>query len=191
MKQHPMAGKPMKITTGSMKGTYFIVIDWLVRQFQGKQIEKIHKAHADLTKPVLRRGYELDDQYVFGRVYPEMRFACVHDSELHSAESAELTGPNVVSLAAKRQEKANDAGQANKRDNSITTTGEPGPTDGRSVSSADSTTEDEGQAEGEGQADSSIGGTAGGSVTGEASSDKRKATPRTRTTTDNRGKGKK
>jgi hypothetical protein len=48
MDKHPMAGKPVKLTGGMHKGLIFTVIDYVVNNFQGKQIGKIVKGHPAL-----------------------------------------------------------------------------------------------------------------------------------------------
>lgn len=60
-----------------------MVVDFLKNQFQGKDIANIAKAHPELVGALISRGLPLDDDIVFGKLYPELNFACVHDTELH------------------------------------------------------------------------------------------------------------
>lgn len=108
MTKHPKAGHPVKIANGPLKGKYFIVTDWFVRQFQGKPIAKLAKTHSHLVTAMTNRGFPLDQDVVFGRLHPKMEWTCVHDKELlvdmHIVEDVELP-PNVESIAPKKKKK--------------------------------------------------------------------------------------
>ncbi len=98
MRNHPQRGKPCKITNGPLKGKYFIVIDFLEAQFQGKSIEKIKKTQGHLLQSMINRGFPVDTDVVFGKLYPEMNFAVVHDKELHADLRSVETGEGPVEL---------------------------------------------------------------------------------------------
>jgi hypothetical protein len=81
-KIHPSRGRAVLVQDGPFKGQYFKVINFLTEQFQGKQIEKLAVSKASLVTPVVGRGYPLDDEIVFGQIYPTMQYICVHDKEI-------------------------------------------------------------------------------------------------------------
>ncbi len=83
MRHHPKAGQRVSIKNGSLKGLYFEVIDFLKAQYQGKEVKKIKADH--LTAGMVKRGHVIDDDTVFGRLYPSMAYTCVHDKELKLA----------------------------------------------------------------------------------------------------------
>lgn len=101
MVRHPKAGQPVKIANGPLRGQYFIVSDYFVNQYQGKDIARLRKTQAKLLDPVAKRGYPIDDQVVFGKLYPKMNFICVHEKELlvdmKVIEGGELP-PNVTEI---------------------------------------------------------------------------------------------
>ena len=124
MAKHPKAGQPVKIANGPLKGRYFVVQDFFVNQYQGRSIEKIAQSQGHHLVPMKRRGYPIDSDVVWGRLYPEMNWCCVHDKELlvdmqvveGGGEKVELP-PNVEAMSKKRKPKAikggpNDGGTA-------------------------------------------------------------------------------
>lgn len=127
MEKHPFAGKPVVITNGPHKGKYFMVIDFIQNQFQGKSIEKIAKSHGKLVRPVVQRMGGLDDKIVFGKLHPTMEFCCMHDTELQvvAAEAAppapEPIPDNVVEIT---KGKKNDSGRTSKRNSKNTKPGD-------------------------------------------------------------------
>lgn len=133
--KHPSAGKPIKITSGPLKDKYFVVIDFLVNQFQGKDIKKIGKAHPNLVRDLHSRKL-FDDDAVFGRLYPTMEHTCVHDSELLVVEE-----PKKKKGKLKLVEGAED--DTDRTSNGDSEDAEPGEPDidGRSVPSDDDLTE--------------------------------------------------
>ena len=168
MEKHKMAGLPVKITNGPFKDKYFIVIDYMVNQYQGKSIEKIYKSHPLLIKPVKQRMGKLDDQIVFGKLHPGMEFCCMHDTELQVMEGLRITKDidkldvpdNVVDI---KQGAKNEAGRPSE---SISKPSKPRRTK-PSGCSLPSGAQDQGDAEshkGEGQADSKAGSPDRGSV---------------------------
>ncbi len=126
MKKHPDAGFPVKVEKGPMKGQYVQIIDYLVNQFQGKQIEKIAKAHPELTQPVVTRGYPLDDKIVYVELLPTRQRICLHHEELKMVQPP---------LKLVEEEKENGTQGPSTTDSEPT---QPGPAepDGRSVPSA-------------------------------------------------------
>lgn len=97
MKKHSRAGMPVQILSGPYKGSYFLVIDYLVNQFQGKSIDKIVKAQANLVSPLIMRGVPVDETTVFGQLYPAMTFMTLPESELkEEVAHAPDTTENVV-----------------------------------------------------------------------------------------------
>lgn len=82
MKKHKMAGLPVKIENGPLKGKYFQVIDYFQNQYQGKSMDKLAKTKHTLLDPVRQRGKPLDEGVVFGMLLPTRAFTCVHDTEL-------------------------------------------------------------------------------------------------------------
>lgn len=167
MEKHRMAGLPVKITSGPFKDRYFIVIDFIVNQYQGKSIEKIYKAHPLLIKAVKQRMGKLDDQIVFGKLHPGMEFCCMHDTELRVMDGLRITKDidkldipdNVVDIkqGAKNVRKGPSTG-----DSEPTKPGEPEP-DGRGVPSEETTADIERPTEVKGQGDSEAGSPARGS----------------------------
>lgn len=125
MKKHQMAGVPVKIENGPLKDKYFKVIDYLVNQYQGKDIERIAASQAALVTPVVGRGHKLDDRIVFGQLYPSMEFICVHDDELIKT----VQPPLKVVEGGK-----DDTRTTSEGDNQTPVAGQPEP-DGRAVSS--------------------------------------------------------
>lgn len=115
IEKHEKAGLPVKVANGPFKGRYFVVVDYFVRQYQGKDIGKLRKSQKTLLDPVESRGFKVDEEVVFGRLYPSMEFICLHDKELRTdikvvegvetqIEEAELP-PNVESLEKKKTTK--------------------------------------------------------------------------------------
>lgn len=125
--KHPSAGKPVQITSGPLKDKYFVVIDFLVNQFQGKDIKKIAKAHPELTRDLEKRK-ALDDTAVFGRLYPTMEHICVPDAELKKPVSKSEKKRLEVLKGGK-----DDTTGSSEGDNQSTEPGES-ESDGRSVS---------------------------------------------------------
>lgn len=183
MEKHPLAGKPVKIANGPLKGQYFIIIDWLLAQFQGKRIEKIQKAHPGMFAGLKKRKVPIDGKLIWGKMYPEMNFMMVHDDELRSdltvidggATPVELP-PNVAALSkvrkpkvvtTKKKEKTNDSTGASGSDHHSDEPGSKG-NDGRSVSGDAVHAETKGADVGEGHADSKAGGGPGGEKPGKA-----------------------
>lgn len=112
--RHTQAGIPVKIQRGPLKGRYFIVSDYLINQYQGKPIEKIAQGSgAELLLPLKRRKLPVDDDAVFGKLYPTMEQTCVHDSELQVAEGEsvkeEELPAEVATLTAAEEIKEGDA----------------------------------------------------------------------------------
>lgn len=130
--KHAMAGFPVKVEEGTYKGQYFKVIDYLVNQYQGKDMEKIAVSKASLVTPVIGRGYPLDDNIVFGQLYPAMTFMCMHDDEL-KVKTAKPPLKIVENEEAKENE--DDSGTTSTGDNQPSSTGES-ESDGRSVPSS-------------------------------------------------------
>ena len=83
--KHPLAGSPVELTDGPHKGKYFIVVDWLQNQYHGKAMDRIHKVHPEITGEVVaRKG--LDDQIVWGKLYPLQTLIAVHDDDMKKVE---------------------------------------------------------------------------------------------------------
>ncbi len=135
MTKHPSAGKPIKITSGPLKDKYFVVIDFLVNQFQGKDIKKIGKAHPDLVRALHSRKL-FDERAVFGRLYPTMEYTCVHDSELLIVEEPKKKKGKLKLVEGDDD----DTTGTDTGDSETTEPGEPG-LDGRSVPSDEALTE--------------------------------------------------
>lgn len=112
MEKHQKAGMPVKIANGKLAGKYFVVTDYLVNNFQGKDIAKIAASHPHLVVALKNRGYPVDERIVIGKMYPEMSVQCVHDDELlvqmsvveGGGEKVELP-PNVEAMSKKRKPK--------------------------------------------------------------------------------------
>ena len=98
MKKHKLAGIPVKVASGPFKDKYFIIVDYFVNQYQGKSIVKLLKSQRKLLDPILKRKLPLDDEVVFGRLYPSNEFMCMHDSELQQ----EKTDLPVVPIAPEK-----------------------------------------------------------------------------------------
>lgn len=110
MTTHPMKGQTREIVEGPLTGKYFQVIDYVVNQFQGKNIERIKKSHWGLFQPVVRRKYPADDKVVIGKLYPTLEIVCVHDDELNGAEAVDampvdLSNVTPIKKAPKKKEK--------------------------------------------------------------------------------------
>ncbi len=123
MAKHPKAGLPVKVANGPFKGRYFVVVDYFQNQFQGKDMKKLAVAQAPMLAGVKSRGYPVDGEVVFGRLYPTMEFICLHDKELivdmkvvdtGGAEEVELP-PNVESI----KKASNTADKAKKKLKSV------------------------------------------------------------------------
>jgi hypothetical protein len=136
MSKHEKAGKPMQITKGPLKDKYFVVIDYLKNQFQGKDIKNIHKAHPELTIPCMKRNNlkEPCDSFVFGRLYPTMEHFVVLDEEIMAISKSEEKRLTVLK-GGKDDTRTTSAG-----DNKSSEPGES-ESDGRSVPSDDEYTE--------------------------------------------------
>ena len=133
MEKHPMAGIAVKIEEGPLKGQYFRVIDYLSRQFQGKEMDRIAEREPRLVTPVVGRGYPLDEKIVYGELYPSMEKICVHDNELKVK-----TAKPPLKIVEGGQD---DTRTTSEGDNPTTST-EPAGSDGRDVSSAAASSED-------------------------------------------------
>lgn len=113
MAKHPKAGHPVKIANGPLKGRYFVVTDYFINQYQGKAMEKLAQIHGKHLERVHRAGYPVDHEVVWGRLYPEMDWTCVHDKELQidmqviegEGVKTELP-PNVEAMSSRRKPKA-------------------------------------------------------------------------------------
>lgn len=127
MKKHPMAGKPVKISSGPLKDQYFIVIDFLVNQYQGKSIKGIYDSHQSLVDPTVKRTKLLDENIVFGRFHPSMIHGCVHDTEI------QIEPPKLELVT----EVKDDSGSTGESDNKLPRTRKP-RSKGRSVPSGKS-----------------------------------------------------
>lgn len=86
MKRHKSAGMIVKVQAGKYEGQFFKVIDYFQNQFQGKAMHKLVKIHRVFLGPVESRGFPLDEEVVFGQLYPNMTYACMHDDELQIKE---------------------------------------------------------------------------------------------------------
>ena len=150
MKKHKMAGKPVMIESGKLKGRYFKVIEYLVTQYQGKAIEKLAKTKQSLIGPALSRKQPLDDGLVFGILLTQDgtgkgEYTCVHDNELIVAPVSKseekrlaIVKPHDPELHAHGKEADDDTGKPSEGNNINTKPGKPEPI-GRSVPSAKST----------------------------------------------------
>jgi hypothetical protein len=132
MNAHPKKGLPVKITAGPLIGQYFVITDYVVNQFQGKDIKKIAERYTNIGFGAMeQRGYPIDEQVVFGRLYPSMQPMVVHDSELkvdmkvvqdEEGEDVELpinvtpigTGKKVTKKKASKKIKAGQVVKENK-----------------------------------------------------------------------------
>lgn len=167
MEKHRMAGLPVKITNGPFKDQYFIVVDYMVNQYQGKSIERIYKSHPALIHPVKVRMKQLDDQIVFGKLHPSMEFCCMHDSELRVMDGLRITKDidkldlpdNVVDI--KQGAKDVSTGPSTS-DSEPVEPGESEP-DGRSIPSNNGDGEAHQPVEVKGQDNSEAGSPSGGS----------------------------
>lgn len=159
MEKHKMAGLPVKITSGPFKDKYFIVIDFIVNQYQGKTIEKIYKSHPAIIDPVKKRMGRLDDQIVFGKLHPSMEFCCMHDSELQVAKAELPILDNVVDI---KQGAKNASRGPSEGDNKSSEPGESEP-EGRSIPSGAEVEAVGHPVKQEGETTSKDGGNAGGS----------------------------
>jgi len=102
MRDHPKKGQPVRIKKGKLKDKTFMVINYMETQYAGKPIHKIKQEK--LFAGLRGRGLPLDSDVVFGKLYPEMEYCCVHDSELK-----EDTKDNVVGIKkAKKRQPKND-----------------------------------------------------------------------------------
>lgn len=105
MRHHEKRGKAVKIANGPWKGKYFVIADYYTTQYQGKSIEKLAKVRGAELTPVLNRGFPIDDDVVWGRLYPAMNWCCVHDKELQvdmkMVDSEELP-PNVEQIKKRK-----------------------------------------------------------------------------------------
>ena len=148
--KHPMAGSPVELTAGPHKGKYFIVVDWLQNQYQGKSMEAIAKSHPELTRQVTsRKGFKLDDQIVFGKLYPALNFVCVHDSDMQIIEKKP---PELTVISGGKD----DSRGPSEGDNQASSTKGP-ESDGRTVSSEGSADESAERSAEEVQADKPVG----------------------------------
>lgn len=126
MPKHPKAGMPVKIANGKFKGQYYYVVDYLVNLYQGKNMKRILTSfHPNVEAELKSRGCSVDDKIVWGKLYPSMRFLCLHDDELvvdmkliEGGDAPLELPPNVESLSKKRKpkpvkkEKGDDPGTA-------------------------------------------------------------------------------
>lgn len=171
MNKHPSAGKPVQVTSGPLKDRYFVVIDFLVNQYQGKDIKKIAKAHPELTRDLEKRK-ALDDTAVFGRLYPTMDYICLPDKELKVI----VEEKPKAKLKAIKGGKDDTAGST-EGDSDTTEPGdsEPGGDEGRSASSDDEMEEVDSPFTKSEESDSSAGGTGEGPSDESDTPDKPKA----------------
>jgi hypothetical protein len=95
MRKHPKANQPVTIKNGDLKGRTFIVIDFVTSMHQGKRIEKIKIPQ---LARIRNSKLPLDQDVVFGKLYPSMEFICLHDSELKYSKADE---EKVVELKKK------------------------------------------------------------------------------------------
>lgn len=183
MTTHPLAGKPVKILSGPLKGQYFIIVDWLSNQFQGKDLTKLQKSKPALFNGLKKRGVPIDDKLVWGKLYPEMNFLTVHDSEIKSdlkaidggGEKVELP-PNVAAISSKRKPKVVTTKKKEKKNDSTGASGsdhhpdEPGSSGdaGRGVSGPEVHNEHERKDQRAPEAGGDTGGDAGGEDPGSA-----------------------
>lgn len=154
-RKHPQTGKAIELTAGPNKGKYFVVINYLTTQFQGKDINKIAKAHPnmdgirDLTNRKL-----LDADAVYGRLYPSMDFFVVHESDLlvkeeeqpkkklklvkgEQDDTGETTGTDTAGDSTGDSEPAGSEGRADSADEEMEPVASPytEPTDSTGPSS--------------------------------------------------------
>ncbi len=134
-KRHVMAGQVVKVEEGPFKGQYFKVLDYIVNQYQGKDIEKLAEVQAQLITPVVGRGYPLDDKIVFGQLYPKMEHICVHDNEL---KIKKVQPP--LKVVEDEKETQDDTGKSSEGNSDAVGTG-PAEPNGRAVSSEDNVRE--------------------------------------------------
>lgn len=132
MKKHPKAKQPVRIANGPNKGSYFVVEDYVVNQFQGKDIKRIQKSHRALIDPVELRGYPVDNEIVFGTLYPDMTKCCVHDKELqvNVDEDKTIEELEIEDKARKSSEKS--GGESEKSDTGRSAGDSKGESAGRS-----------------------------------------------------------
>ncbi len=134
MEKHLSAGKVVQLTDGPHKDKYFVVIDFLVNQFQGKDIKNIAKAHPDLVRELFARK-KLDDKAVFGYMYPSKDHTCVHDDDLKVLSKSDAKRLEVLKGGK------DDTGKSSAGDNQDAEPGKSGGAEGRSVSSGEELTE--------------------------------------------------
>lgn len=126
MKSHPKKGQPVTVKSGPHKGKTFLVIDYLAIQFQGKDITRIKIPEITALR---NRKMPLDSDVIWGKFYPEMQYACVHDSELKlSVVDSEKEDPKVKQISKSQQrrlkiqkEEKKDASQGSTRTDSTDT----------------------------------------------------------------------
>ncbi len=140
MKKHPMAGKAVKLTQGRYKGMIFNVIDYVVNQFQGKQIQKIVKGHPNLFEGM--RG-PINDNVVIGTLHGQyenhvLRRVVVEENDLMKDMLKIVDGgQDAAPVIPFRPEEVQDVTSGpDSSDNQVDVPGEPEP-DGRSVPSGE------------------------------------------------------
>jgi len=101
--KHKRAGTMVSIKNGPLKGRTFEVINFLVDQYQGKSIDRIKGPAIDgLKAALIGRGKPMDNEVVFGKLFPGGDFALVHDSELKSIQGI-IQGGNKEPVVRKKK----------------------------------------------------------------------------------------
>lgn len=73
-------------------------------------MERLYKTQRHLLDPVKQRGQPLDDKVIFCQQYPDMKYLCIHNNELHGEiPKKEELPDNVDPINKKVRKKRNDA----------------------------------------------------------------------------------